>query len=131
MKRIFLAATVLLLSAGLTLSAHAQTKAVNIENFSTNISDKIAAAIVATPVYNKAGKLMYTVKRYQSESLPKNVRRMVENEFEDYNIAGVEEIVLPSDNNSIYLVHIANDKKLETVRVYKGESEVIKEYKKG
>lgn len=131
MKKISVAAIILLLSAGLTLSTHAQTKTVNIENFVTNMSAKTPAAIVATPIYNKAGKLMYSVKRYQSESLPKNVRRMVENEFENYDIAGVEEIMLPSDNNSIYLVHIANDKKLETVRVYKGESEVIKAYKKG
>jgi hypothetical protein len=38
---------------------------------------------------------------------------------------------LPSDNNSTYFVHIASDKKLKTVRVYNGESEVIKEFKKG
>lgn len=129
MKKISLAAILaVMLSAGLTLQTKAQTKTVSIENYST-VTTK--AAIIETPIHNKAGKLIYTVKRYEATALPKEVSRLVRNEFVDYDIAGVEEVVLPSNINSIYLVHIANDKKMKTVRVYNGESEVINEYKKG
>ena len=132
MKKISLAAIILLLSAGLTLTTQAQTKAVNIEYLTAaNISEKAPVALTVTPVYSKSGKLLYTVKRYEAAGLPKAVRRLMINEYEDFDIVGVEEVVLPSDNNSAYFVHIANDKKLKTVRVYNGESEVIKEFKKG
>lgn len=133
MKKISLAAILaVMLSTALALNTQGQTKTVTIENFiATTISSKTPAALTVTPVYNKAGKLLYTVKRYAADALPKSVRRLVESEYDDFDIAGVEEVMLPNDNNSIYLVHIANDKKLETVRVYNGESEVIKEYKKG
>lgn len=130
MKKISLAGIILLFSAGLTLSTNAQSKTVNIEDIST-INTVAKTPVTIMPVYNKSGKLLYTVKRYEAAALPKAVSRLVANEYDDFDIAGVEEVVLPSDKNSIYLVHIANDKKLKTVRVYNGESEVIKEYKKG
>ena len=129
MKKISLAAIfAVMLSAGFTLQSKAQTRTVSIENYSTPTAK---AVITETPIYNKAGKLIYTVKRYEATTLPKEISRLVRNEFVDYDIAGVEEVVLPSDDNSIYLVHIVNDKKIKTVRVYNGESEVINEYKKG
>ena len=132
MKKISLAAIILMLSAGLTLNTQAQTKAVNIESFNAKtIGEKAHAISTETSIYNKAGKLLYTVKRYEESALPKNISRMVRNEFYDFDIMGVEEVVLPSNSNSIYFVHIANDKNLKTVRVYNGESEVIKEYIKG
>lgn len=121
-----------MLSAGLTLNTNAQTKAVNIENFNTkNVNENAPVILSETPVYNKAGKLIYTVKRYDESDLPKDISGLVRNEYYDFDIVGVEEVVVPSNNSSIYLVHIANDKKLKTIRVYNGESEVIKEFKKG
>ncbi|MEP6465178.1 MAG: hypothetical protein ABJB05_02680 [Parafilimonas sp.] len=133
MKKISLAAILaVMLSAGFTLQTKAQTTSINIENLTaTNKEIKTPVAITETPIYNKSGKLLYTVKRYDASSLPKDVSRMVRNTYTDFDIIGVEEVVLPTDNNSIYLVHIGNDKKIETVRVFNGNSEVIKEYKKG
>lgn len=133
MKKISLAAILaVMLSAGLTLQTKAQTKTVDIENFSKKtISEKAPAAITETPIYNKAGKLLYIVKRYDETALPKDISRMVRNEFYDFDIVGVEEVVIPSNSNSIYFVHIASDKKLKTIKVYNGESEVMNEYKKG
>ncbi len=133
MKKISLAAIfAVMLSAGLTLNVQAQTKAVNIENFGEKIAnEKTPAAITVTPIYDKAGKLLYTVKRYESAGLPKEVSRMITNGFSNFDISGVEEVVLPLNNNSIYFVHIANNKNLKTVKVYNGDSEVINEYRKG
>jgi len=133
MKKISAAAIIaVILSAGLSLQTKAQAKAVYIENLSTvTATANVPVILSETPVYNKAGKLMYTVKRYGESALPKDISRMVRNEFYDFDIIGVEEVSFPSDNNSVYFVHIGNDKKLETVKVYNGEADVINEYKKG
>jgi len=133
MKRISLATIIaVMLSAGLAIKTKAQTKAVNIERLDeSTVNLKKPAYITETPVYNKAGKLLYTVKRYEESSLSKELSRMVRNQFYDFDIIGVEEVMLPSDSNSIYLVHIGNENKLKTVRVYNGELEVINDYKKG
>lgn len=133
MKRIYLAIiSAVIFSAGLTSTINAQTKVASIENFSTNNSaSKTKTVLNETPYYNKSGKLIYTIKRYNESGLPTDISRMIRNQFYDFDIAGVEEVVVPSDNNSFYFVHITNDKNLETVRVYNGESEVINKYKKG
>lgn len=132
MKKYSLAAFIaVMLSAGITLQTQAQTKPVNLENFTTGISVKTTVASNETKVYNKAGKLVYTVKRYDESLLPKEISRLVRNQFYDFDIVGVEEVVIASDNSSVYFVHIANDNKLKTVKVLNGEPEVLNEYKKG
>jgi len=76
MKKITLAAIIVVtLSAGLTLQSKAQTKTANIEALSIT-SVKTIADIKSTPVYNKNGKLLYAVKRYEAAALPGNVRRI-------------------------------------------------------
>jgi len=133
MKKLSLAAIIaVVLSTGLTVQTKAQISTANIENFDKiTIGLKNPVNITETPVYNKAGKLLYTVKRYEESALPREISRMVRNQFYNFDITGVEEVILPSDTNSIYLVHIGNAQNLKTVRVYNGESGVISEYKKG
>ncbi len=131
MKKTFLAIIIAAaLSAGLTSKTSAQTTAVGIENFNTG-NVKTSAVITETPVYNKAGELQYSVKRYEESALPAEISKMVRNQFTNFDIIGVEEVVIPSDNNSVYFVHIANNKKLETVKIYNDDFEVINEFKKG
>ncbi|MEP6684636.1 MAG: hypothetical protein ABJA35_15305 [Parafilimonas sp.] len=132
MKKISLTAIIaVMLLTGFTLQTKAQTASINIESLSTTKEAKTTVAVTETPVYNKTGQLLYTVKRYDESSLPKEISRLVRNTYYNFDIIGVEEVILPSDTNSIYLVHIGNDKKLETIRVHNGNSEVINEYKKG
>lgn len=129
MKKISLAAILaVMLSAGFSLQTKAQSKTVNIENLG---AATVGVNISEMPVYSKAGKLLYTVKRYEAQELPKDVSRMVRNQYYDFDIIGVEEVVIPENTNSIYFIHIGNEAKLKTVRVFNGESEVIKEFKKG
>ena len=134
MKKLSMIAIAVMLSAVAIFSSNtqAQTKPVNLENFDaiTNVA-KNPGSITETPIYNKKGKLLYSVKRYDETGLPKDIDRLVRNQYVDFDIIGVEEVVIPSGSNSIYFVHIANDKKLETVKVYNGESEIVNEYKKG
>ena len=132
MKKLSLAAIIAVMLSAFTLQTQAQPKAINIENFSSfSANRKLPVKISEMPVYDKAGKLLYTVKRYNESALSKDISRMVRNQYYDFDIIGVEEVVFPSNSNSIYFVHIGNDKKLETVKVYEGESEVVHEYKKG
>ena len=133
MKKLSLTAIIVaMLSTGFALQTKAQNKTVNIETLSTeNMVGSVPAILSEMPVYNKSGKLMYTVKRYEGSSLPKEVSRLVRNQYDDFDIIGVEEVVVPSNEKSIYLVHIGNDKELKTIRVYDGETQIVNEYKKG
>lgn len=133
MKKITLAAIVaVMLSAGLTSQTKAQSKAINIENLSAaTFGAKSDVVIKTTPVYNKAGKLLYTVKRYEADALPKDINRSVRNQFYDFDIIGVEEVVLPSNGGSIYFVHIGNETKIKTVKIFNDELEVVEDFKRG
>ena len=125
MKKNFLTAmTTLILAAALSISVSAQTKTVNLENIS--ISNKTEIQI-----HDKKGKLLYSVYRYDATGLPSEIKSLVKREYYDSNIAGVEEVQTPGDANSIYFVHVQNDSKLRLVRVYNGETELLKEYKRG
>jgi putative heme degradation protein len=107
----------------LTIGGHAQSKTVNLENLSANKTE--------TQVYDKKGKLVYSVYRYDATELPADVKSLVRSEYYDYDIAGVEEVQTPGDASSIYFVYVQNDSKLKIVRVYNGETELVKEYKRG
>ncbi len=131
MKKISLAAILaVMLSAGLSLQTKAQTKTVSIENFNINTASTIPVNIAGTSHYDKDGQLLYVIRRYNATSLPENITSIIKNRYNNYTIAGVEEVAIPS-SSSVYFVHITNDKKLKTVKVYNGNTEVINNYIKG
>ncbi len=131
MKKIFLAAvTALMLSTGIASVTNAQTKTVSIENFNTETPVSAQAISAETPYYDKAGNLVYVVRRYMGTALPEGITSIIKNTYADYAIVSVEEVAIPS-SSSVYFVHVANDKKLKTIRVHDGNSEIISEYKKG
>jgi len=132
MKKFLLPAIIAIFSTGFVMQTNAQAKSVKPDYFNltaTNVNAVNSTAVM--PVYNKAGKLSYTVKRYDETGLPKDISRTVRNQFYEFDIIGVEEVVPASNSSSTYFVHIGNDKQLKTIKVYNGETEVIKEYKKG
>ena len=116
------------LSAGLTLKTQAQTNTVNIENFSTK--DNVPV-VMQTPYFNNAGELMYVVKRYQAQSLPDNITKLISDKFSDFNISGVEEVSMPAPaKSSVYIVHVENDKSMQTLKIQNNELTVTNKYKK-
>ena len=123
-KNFLIAMSTLILAAGLTINTNAQTKTANIENTS-------ATHKTETRIYDKKGKLLYSVYRYDATELPADVKSLVKREYYDYDIAGVEEVRTPENRNSVYLVHVQNDSKLKLIRIYDGETELVKEYKRG
>ena len=100
-------------------------------NLTANNVSSVSETGTAMPIYNKAGKLAYTVKRYTEAGLSKDISRLIRNQFYEFDIIGVEEVIPASNDNSIYFVHIGNEKEIKTIKVYNGEAQVIKEYKKG
>ena len=134
MKKFLLPAIIAItFTTGLVMQTSAQAKSVKPAYFNLPAKNVSSAndAVAAMPVYNKAGKLAYSVKRYEEKGLPKDISRLIRNQFYEFDIIGVEEVVPASNDNSIYFVHIANEKEIKTIKVYNGESEIIKEYKKG
>ncbi len=130
MKRIFLAATIaIMLVAGLSTKTQAQTTSANIEVLNADVTTPVKFS--ETPFYNKAGELLGTVKRYGASGLSKEISMMITNQFPDYTVIGVEEVTIPSEKTRVYYVHIGNDKKLQTVRIANGESEVTDKYRRG
>lgn len=134
MKKFLLPAIIALtFTTGLVMQTNAQAKSVKpvYFNLTANNVSTVSETGTAMPVYNKAGKLAYTVKRYGEAGLAKDISRLIRNQFYQFDIIGVEEVVPASNDNSVYFVHIGNEKELKTIKIYDGESEVIKEYKKG
>jgi len=92
---------------------------------------KDAKAISTTQVHDKKGRLLYQVKRYDENQMPKEIRSLVRSQYYDYNIVGVEEITIPGEEKSIYVVHLQDDTTIKIVKVYDGVMEVTGEYVRG
>jgi hypothetical protein len=80
-------------------------------------------------VYNSKGNYLYTVKQYNEDAMPREVRKLLKSQYYDYAISLVEEIHVPA-KPVIYLVHVQDETSLKNIRVCEGEMEVIEEYQK-
>ncbi len=79
--------------------------------------------------YTKKGRWQHTVRTYENEKLPENVREQVEYAYPRYSIfGGVIEVHVA--NKTAYLVSIEDKKSWKRIRVVDGESDVYEEYKK-
>ena len=90
---------------------------------------KFSSHSVETMVgYGKRGTWLYTIKRYGEKILPRTVREQVRMHYFDYNISHIDEVHVPGQENSIYIIHLRDDKNFKTLRVCDGDIEVIAEY---
>ena len=133
MKKIFVSAImVAALSTGFALKTRAQIPLVNIEVLSTENADVTAPVNFSeTLMYNNAGELLGSVKRYDASHVSADISSIINNRYRNFNIVGVEEVTIPSEKTRVYYVHISNDKNLATIKVLNGESELISKYKRG
>jgi hypothetical protein len=82
--------------------------------------------------YKKNGKWMYTVKNYAGgHLLPKYVRAQVKSTYYDHTILSVQEINIPQNEYTIFLLVLQDEQKLITLRVCNGEMDVVSEAIKG
>ena len=90
---------------------------------------KFSSNSVETMVgYAKRGTWLYTIKRYGEKTLPNNVREQVKMQYFDYKISHIDEVHVPRQENSIYIIHLLYDKNLKTLRVCDRDMAVIAEY---
>ena len=78
--------------------------------------------------YGKRGTWLYTIKRYGEKNLPKDVRAHVKSIYYDYTISHIDEVHVPRQENSIYIIQLRDNKNFKTLRVCDQEMEVIGEY---
>ena len=78
--------------------------------------------------YGKHGNWLYTIQRYDEKKLPVNVRAIVKSTYYDYTISHIDEVNVPQEENTIYVLLLRNNKDYKQVRVCNYEMEVVKEY---
>src|SRR3569833_2412587 len=85
-----------------------------------------------TSAFNKAGKWVYTIHRYTSDNLPKNVFDIVRNTYDQFYISGMEKVDQPGAS-TVYLVHLEDKTSIKTVKVNvrSGETELVQDFVRG
>ena len=78
--------------------------------------------------YGKRGNWLYTVKRYGENNLPRDVRDLVKSAYFDFAISHIDEVHVPKEEHSIYIIRLRNKKLFKTVRVSDREMDIISEY---
>ncbi len=83
-----------------------------------------------TSAFTQKGKWVYTITRYSSDALPKDIFDIVRNTYDKYYFNGMEKIEQPG-NDVVYIVHLENNSSIKTVRVSNGETELVQDFVKG
>lgn len=76
--------------------------------------------------YDKKGNWNYTIRYYQQDLLPKEIRRQVRSNFLDFEIAGVTEVNV--GDKTAYLVRIRSIETWKTVKVLDDEMSIIESF---
>lgn len=83
-------------------------------------------SVITMNYYDKKGRWLHSIQRYDETKLPKNIRALVKSNYYDYSITSIQEINLNRNNTEpIYLVHIKYDNEHKTLRVCAGEMEEL------
>lgn len=83
-----------------------------------------------TTVFNKNGKLVYTIERFTPDALPKDVMDIVSDQYGPHYISGIEKIEAKGAK-PVYIVHMQDRKTVKTVRVSGNDTQLINDYVKG
>lgn len=110
----------------------------NLGNSTSTISPSKDGSIVhsvvngnaVTSAYDKKGNLVYTIERHTAVNLLKNVMDIVKESHYDYYISGMEKVDIPGFN-TVYIVHIEDQKTIKTLRVSNGEVQVMQDFERG
>lgn len=90
---------------------------------------KFSANSIQTMVaYGKHGYWFYTIQRYPEKNLPANVRALVKSTYYDYTFFHIDEVNVPEQENTIYILLLQDNKHFKAVRVCGDEMEEINDY---
>ena len=81
-----------------------------------------------TVVYNKKGRWLRNMYRYDESRLPRDVRHTVKRVYYDFAITIVQEI--REGINTFYVIHLEDKTDYKQVCVFEGEIHMIREFKK-
>ena len=79
--------------------------------------------------YTKKGNLLRTIRSYNEDNMPTDVRHIVKSTYYDYEITRVHEIEIPL-NPITYVVQLLGKKELINLKIYDGEIEVLQKFNK-
>lgn len=92
----------------------------------------ISNGITHIEYYDKKGNWTGSLKIYNEDKMPKDIRKMVKQEYYDYAILTIYEV--ETDAASIqptYIVTVEDEKNLKQIRIENGNMDVYKEFKRG
>jgi len=79
-------------------------------------------------VYNKQGRLIYSLSYYQSDKIPKNISKILKSVYPD--LTATIAIYIKEGGLEFYVVNIEDEKKFKQVSVYNGEINLMSEFNK-
>ncbi len=82
-----------------------------------------------TAAYDLKGNWVYTITRYSSDNLPKDIFDIVKGTYYNYFVNGIEKVEQPGSDD-VYIAHLENNKSIKTVRVSDGVTELVTSFKK-
>jgi hypothetical protein len=107
-----------------------------------NVQDGFIAMFILDDInyrvdYDKKGNWLHTIRTYNENKLPSDVRHLVKSSYYDYNIIVVQEIEIPwepfmdfATEPFIYIVHLEGKTKLINLRVSNGEMDEWQKFDK-
>jgi hypothetical protein len=92
----------------------------------------IASSVVdghqVSSVYDKKGNKIYSIVRYTSNNLDKDIVDAVKINYDKYFIAGMDKIEQPGFK-AVYIVHLTDSKSIKTIRISEDGSELMQSFK--
>jgi hypothetical protein len=89
----------------------------------------IADSIRCRALYSKRGNWLFTLRSYNENRLPRDVRSIVRSTYYDYAITYIDEVSAPGQATT-YLVQIQDEKGIKILQVADGEMETLRELAK-
>ena len=82
--------------------------------------------------FDKKGKWSGSLKSYSEDKLPYEMRDIVKRTYYDFTITYVQEVeTIDSHKVPTYIIHLQDKDQIKLVRLFDGEMETWKEYKRG
>ena len=84
----------------------------------------------STTAYNKKGHWLYTIQRYSTDNLDKNIIDKVRSVYDNYGVTSIQKIEQPG-MDAVYVVRLENTKSIKIIRLTSDDMEVVQDLIKG
>ena len=93
------------------------------------VNSQVDGHAVAT-AYDKKGNWVYTIERYSTDNLAKNVMDAVKENFGNYFIRSIEKVEQRGEQ-TVFVVHAEDSISMKTLKIVNGEVELVQDFVKG